>query len=203
MTPRWYFARWLGWFLFTLLGFKVIGRERVPKTGPLIIAANHASYLDPPLVGYAVNRECCFMAKRGLFEGVKFFTWLITFYNAFPITGAQTIRRALWVLERGLALVIFPEGTRGQTGTLLPFHPGVGYLARKVQSPVIPVYLANSHRAISRLILRRYHLTVVIGDPLSPPPPSADRAGDELFVNQLRHAINEIAAPFASQTETR
>jgi len=193
MTPRWYFARWLGFWIAAVLGLKVIGRENVPAAGPLIIASNHASYFDPPLVGYAVNRECFFMAKRGLFETSKFFTWLITFYHAFPITGVETIKRALAVLKRGFALVIFPEGTRGQNGMLLPFHPGVGYLARKVRAPVIPVYIANSRRSLRKLVSRRHRLTVAIGEPIAPPEPSADRSGDERFAGRIRDAIHEMA----------
>ncbi len=193
MTPRWYFARCLSFLLASAVGLKIIGRKNVPRTGPLIIASNHASFLDPPLVGYAVNRECFFMAKSGLFEVSKFFTWLITFYHAFPITGIETIKRALTVLKQGLGLVIFPEGTRGQDGRLLPFHPGVGYLARKVRAPVVPVYLANSRRALGELVSRHYRLTVFIGTPIAPPDPSGDRSGDELFARRIRDAINDLA----------
>lgn len=189
MSPKWYLARIALWPVSHLLGVKVIGREKIAKAGPLIVAANHKSYLDPPLVGFAVNRECFFMAKSGLFTVTKFFRWLITTYNAFPITGIGTIRRARDILSAGLVLVIFPEGTRALHEQLLSFHSGVGYLARKFQIPVTPVYIENSHRPLKKLILRQYCLRVVIGEAIAPPPLTGAIESDESFALKIRDRI--------------
>ncbi|MEO0225396.1 MAG: lysophospholipid acyltransferase family protein [candidate division WOR-3 bacterium] len=193
MSPKWFLSRLIARILAPVIGLKVIGAEKVKRTGPLIIASNHKSYLDPPLVGYATRRECFFMAKSGLFEVSKFFTWLIKFYNAFPITGLSTIKRAVHILNHGQALVIFPEGTRANGGEVLPFHPGVGYLARKCQAPVVPVYIENSRRPIIDLLMRRYRLKISFGDTLPPPARSSPREFDLTFANQIREAILKLS----------
>jgi len=193
MSPKWYFSRWLARLLAPIVGLKIVGREKVIKKGPLIIAANHTSYLDPPLVGYAVDRECFFMAKLGLFKVSKFFAWLIKFYNAFPIVGIETIRRAIAILNRGQTLVIFPEGTRSANEQLLPFHPGVSFLSRKCRAPVIPVYIENSRKPFLQIIKRRYRLKITIGTAITPPLSSSSRDADDRFVNQIRDALLSLS----------
>ncbi len=189
MSPKWYIAKLAGWPLGLLLGVQVIGKANVPKKGPLIVAANHRSFLDPPLVGFVLGRECFFMAKKPLFEIKKFFTWLITFYNALPVAGIETIRKARLVLEYGFALVIFPEGTRAKTDEMLSFHSGVGFMARKFQVPVLPVYIENSHKPIWQLLVRYRCLRVIIGKLIEPPPSVGSRESEEAFLADLREKI--------------
>jgi 1-acyl-sn-glycerol-3-phosphate acyltransferase len=108
MPIKW-FIPWL--FAFPLLkiltGIKINGSMQ--KKGPCIVACNHASALDPPVIGITACREVYFLAKIGLFNLSKFFTWLIRAYNAIPVTGIQGLRTAVRLLKKGKAVVIFPE----------------------------------------------------------------------------------------------
>jgi len=122
---------------------RVVHPERLPMTGPLLIAANHQSYLDPPLIGsFARRRPLSFIAKAGLFNFGPF-GWLIRSLNSVPIredsgdTGA--IKEVLRRLEAGHAVLIFPEGTRSPDGAMHEFKRGVALLVKRAKCPVIPV----------------------------------------------------------------
>ena len=110
----------IGWLLALglarlLWGFRVTGRERVPRSGPVVVASNHISNWDPLLVGLACPREVHFLAKRELFEN-RAFAALIRAYNAIPLDRDGSDRKALRLARRilgdGRALLMFPEGTR-------------------------------------------------------------------------------------------
>jgi 1-acyl-sn-glycerol-3-phosphate acyltransferase len=130
--------------LFSLFGGRALHLERVPAEGPLLIAANHQSFLDPPLVGsFITQRQVAFVARSGLFRN-RFFGWFISALNALPIredgqndTGA--IKAALSILANGHALVIFPEGARTSDGALHTFKRGTALLLKRAKCPVIPV----------------------------------------------------------------
>lgn len=145
---------------------RVIGREHVPPQGGLILASNHASLADPPLVATAILRPVFFMAKQELFD-IPGLGWLIRQLNAFPIRRMErdvgAFRMAQQVLTRGKVLILFPEGTRQKSGELGRARAGVGMLAIRTGCPVVPVYVHNARR-IGRLA----RLSVVFGAPLSP-----------------------------------
>ncbi|MBS4015930.1 MAG: 1-acyl-sn-glycerol-3-phosphate acyltransferase [Candidatus Latescibacteria bacterium] len=126
-----------------LLGFRVIGQANVLKNSGQILVSNHRSHLDPFLVGLASGQETYFMAKQELFKISRFFTWLIKFFNAIPLDRDERAKSALDqcsnFLQQKKPVVIFPEGTRNKYDSLLPFKPGVGFLAITNQVPVIPV----------------------------------------------------------------
>ena len=132
-----------------LTGWEVRGRERVPKTGALIIASNHVSYADPPMVGAATARELHFLAKQELFR-VPLFGALIGSVNAIPIRRGMAdltgMARALEVLKQGRALLMFPEGTRARDGELHPARPGIGMLAVASDAVIQPAYISGSDR---------------------------------------------------------
>jgi 1-acyl-sn-glycerol-3-phosphate acyltransferase len=124
----------------TILGARVYNRERVPEKGAVLIAFNHMSFVDPPLMGHAVKRECWFLAKEELFGQSRFFRWLITWLNAIPIKRGKAydialFRRVKWLIGKGQAIILFPEGTRSLRGEFLPFHSGVGMLALRYGVP--------------------------------------------------------------------
>lgn len=165
----WYVANALAWLV---LGLEVRGREKVPRRGGVLLASNHLSYVDAPLVATAAPRELFFLAKEGLFEQSRFFTWLISSLNAIPIKGRSgghgALRESSRLLQEGRAVIIFPEGTRSLTGVLLPAKSGVGFLVMKNSVPVVPVRIEGSAASVGRLILRRDRLRVTFGDPVSP-----------------------------------
>ena len=153
-------------------GLRSRGREHVPAAGPVLFVANHASFLDPPLVGSASPRPLSFLAKAELF-GIPLFGGLIRRLNAHPLrregADAGALRTALRVLRSGGALLVFPEGTRGEEGKLGPAKVGAGMLAVLGGAPVIPVYISGSGRAWprGRRFPRPARVTVTFGPPLS------------------------------------
>ncbi len=191
MGVKWFFS-WI--LLFPLLklmtGFVVSGS--VPRKGPLIIASNHTSFLDPPVLGIVVCREVYFLAKPGLFKVSRLFAWLIKTYNALSLEGTKGLRKAIRLMKKGKAVVIFPEGTRSRKGVLLPFQSGVGYLAINFNIPVVPVYIENSNRNFFSLILRLYRLKIKFGKPLYPDGYKKSREDFEDFTEKIRNAILEL-----------
>ena len=158
-------------FARTLLDFHVEGLERIPRKGPLIVACNHISFWDPPLVGAHLPREMHFVAKAELFHN-PLFGALIRSYNSIPIQrGAQAragLRGAEEVLSAGGAVLIFPEGTRNKSGELLPPRAGVGRLAAVTRTPVAPACITGSNQ-IRRSMRRRVPIRITFGSPMMPP----------------------------------
>src|SRR5687768_9561219 len=157
---------------FSLYGsWELIGRHNIPESGPVIIAPNHISYLDPPLVGAAVPRASVFMARHDLWDN-KVLNWLLPYLGAFPVhrghPDRNAIRRALDELARGKVLIIFPEGTRSPDGNLQPGEPGVALIVQKSNAPVIPTAVIGSNQMMTpgESGIRRAHLKVIFGPPL-------------------------------------
>jgi len=159
---RW-LAYWIIWCLVRssiriLFGFKIIGSENIPKEEPFILAVNHQSYVDPPVVAVAVPRIMHFFAKYELFH--KFFLGrLITLLNAIPVhRGAydpQAINRSLEVLSGGGGLIFFPEGTRGNGREFLKPKPGIGLIAKLAEVPVVPAFLYRTDRLLRAFFARK------------------------------------------------
>src|SRR5919108_1611616 len=144
---------WLGRLLIkpaVLVYFRVrrLGTEHVPEGG-VILASNHRSFLDPFVIGCCIGRPIYFVAKRELFKN-PILGWLLNCLGAFPIRRGQSdeesMATALALLERGQAIVIFPEGTRIRTGSLARPKRGVGRLALQSGKPVVPIAVTNSER---------------------------------------------------------
>lgn len=150
-----------------LTGWEVRGRERVPKTGALIIASNHISYADPPMVGAATRRELHFLAKQELFK-VPVLGAVIASVNTIPIRRGMAdltgMSRAIEVLKRGQGLLVFPEGTRSRDGELHAARPGIGMLAVAGDAVILPVYISGSDRP-GRWLTRRTRVRVWFGVP--------------------------------------
>jgi len=149
-----------------LNGWEVRGREHVPREGALIVAPNHISFWDPPLVGAAAKRELHFLAKEELFR-TPVLGPLIRGYNAIPIRrGMADLRgltRAIEVLKGGDALLVFPEGSRMRDGQLHPARPGVGLLAVSGDASIVPAYVSGTNRP-RRWMLRREKVRIWFGE---------------------------------------
>ncbi len=145
-------------FIFHIIyKITVTGRENIPKEkGGYIIASNHVSNLDPPMVGIVFRGKYTFMAKDELFHVNPFFTWLITRLGAFPVKrGAKdlaVIDKALESLKKGRIFVIFPEGTRSKTGELGKPKSGVAITAIKAAAPVVPVFVKYGKKRFRRRV---------------------------------------------------
>jgi 1-acyl-sn-glycerol-3-phosphate acyltransferase len=191
MRPVWLISWVLTFPLFKLLtGVEIVGR--IPKKGPLIIASNHKSFLDPPLVAYTAFREVFFLAKPNLFALSKFFAWLIRTYNAVSIAGTEGLRTAVRLLKQGKVVVIFPEGTRLKTEGMLPFNPGMSYLAITYDIPVVPVYITNSNKSVGSLLLRMTTLRIKFGTPVQPSGYNKTKEDFERFAVRLREEVMNL-----------
>jgi 1-acyl-sn-glycerol-3-phosphate acyltransferase len=125
---------------------EVFGREHFIE-GRAILAPNHASYFDPPLVGVSWPEEVAFLARKSLFK-FPFFGMLIRRLNAFPVSGSAedlgSIKLICRLLNENKKVVIFPEGRRTEDGSLGDVKPGIAMLAFRCRAPIIPVYIGGS-----------------------------------------------------------
>jgi len=147
----------------------VRGRERVPASGGLVVASNHSSFWDPPILAVALPRETHFLAKEELFR-VFGFGSLIASVNAIPIRRGVAdlggISRALDVLRSGGCLIVFPEGGRMKDGQLHRAKPGLGLIVAHARVPVLPVHVTGSNH-IRRCLARKERVQVRFGRPLA------------------------------------
>lgn len=132
-----------------LTGWDVRGRHHIPRQGGVIVASNHISFWDPPLIGAAAPRELHFLTKEDLF-GMPVVGTLIRSMNAIPIRRGVAdltgMSRAMDRLRDGAALLMFPEGSRMQDGGSHPARPGVGMMAVNADVPIVPCCISGSDR---------------------------------------------------------
>lgn len=180
-----------------LFRLEVRGTEHIPRSGPTLIVANHSSMLDPPIVGAAAPRPLHFLAKGELFS-IPLFGRLIFAVHARPIrregSDPGALRTALRVLEAGHALLIFPEGTRGEEGTLREGRPGAGMLALLSRAPVVPAYVEGTGKVLprGRWVPRWGKIRVSFGPPLFPARQEA-RTQKEQYHEATRQMMAAIA----------
>jgi 1-acyl-sn-glycerol-3-phosphate acyltransferase len=168
---------WLGRSFFRVLfatyfRWRVYGADHVPRTGGVILASNHASYLDPPLVGAGLPRDLNYLARESLFRfpvmGAVLRSW-----NSVPVDrsggGAAGLRMILDRLLEGGGIILFPEGTRTVDGQLQPARSGIGLTVVKSTAPVVPVRVLGTFEAYGRRhkIPRFRRVSVVYGRPLA------------------------------------
>ena len=143
----------------------VEGAAYVPDTGGLLVAANHLSYWDPPVLAHVLGREVHFLAKEELFR-VPVFGSLIRSLNAIPVRRSMAdlkgIQEAIAAVKGGGCLLIFPEGSRSRTGEFLRARPGVGMLWSHTRVPILPACLAGTNR-VRRWAVRREEVRVRFG----------------------------------------
>jgi 1-acyl-sn-glycerol-3-phosphate acyltransferase len=143
---------WLVWVTVRLLAtvlwrLRVSGGPHIPKTGGVLIAANHASYLDIPILGCGMFRRAWFMGRTDLFSGPA--AWLMRHMGWIPIRRERVDRtafeEAIRRVKAGQAVVIYPEGGRSEDGRLQPGKPGVGIIVAATDCPVVPAYLGGTY----------------------------------------------------------
>ncbi len=183
-------------------GCRIEGLENIPSEGPVILVANHISYLDPPLMGAAVERPVYFMAKAELFRN-RLIAKILHRFNAFPVErGAadrKAIRRSLEVLSEGNVLVMFPEGTRSRTGELLPGQSGVAMLALRSRATVIPAGISGTSKED-----RKLHPPTgrpIIALHFGPPVPLDDLYEAEDRRGAMREAVDRVMKAIRNQVK--
>ena len=184
-------------FIPTFGSIRVLGQEHVPRTGPLIIVANHQSNADPPVMVYAVPRPIFFMAKRSLFWG-PVLSYLFRSVHVYPVDrdgrDMDALRWAQRTLDSGKALLVFPEGTRSPGG-LRRATDGLAYLALSSGAPVLPVAITGTEhiRGMFRIAFHFQRLHVTIGEPFL-----LQRSEGRLDRTQLQAATGEVMARIAA-----
>ncbi len=171
------FSYRLGWLFFrawyaTYFRWRVFNPERVPETGAVILASNHASFLDPPLVGAGLKRGINYLARESLFRfpGIGA---LLRSWSAVPVDrdggGAAGLRAILDRLLAGGGIILFPEGTRTRDGNLQPARSGIGLVVIKSAAPVVPVHVFGTYAAYGRHIKfpRPKRIVVKYGQPMN------------------------------------
>jgi 1-acyl-sn-glycerol-3-phosphate acyltransferase len=156
---------------FFLVYFRMqrIGREHLPRSGPLLLASNHRSFLDPFLIGMLLRRPVYYFAKRELFER-RWQAWVLNALGAFPVDRGAGDREAMdtarAILARGDCVVVFPEGTRVRPGPLGKPRRGVGRLALESGAPVAPVAVIGTEDVRRGWRIRPRKVRIRVGAPL-------------------------------------
>jgi 1-acyl-sn-glycerol-3-phosphate acyltransferase len=140
-----YFFTAIIFYLFCSLRHR--GARYMPRSGPVILVANHQSFWDPMIVGLVAARPLSYIARKSLFKN-QFFAWLMTQLGGRPIDqdGSATagIKTAIQLLKEGHAVVIFPEGNRTEDGAIQEMKPGLSLVLKKAPAPVVPVGIAGA-----------------------------------------------------------
>ena len=195
----------------TWFRIRLEGEEHIPEVGPVILASNHRSNMDPVLLASAVRRPVVFMAKAELFVGPL--GWIMRWIGQFPVRRGgidrEALRRTDAVLARGSMLGLFPEGTRGD-GRFASVHPGLAYIVVRQQCPVVPVAIFGTERVRRRFGWLPFAspVRIVAGPAIDLPQSTGDRAGRRAASELLQKRLQEFlavagGAPVAQSTSSQ
>lgn len=195
---------WVGYYLTKILGriffrLRVIHRERMLNHGPVILAANHQSFADPPLVGSVSDRAVYFLARRSLLKG-WFMGWILPKVNVIPVdseTGRDrtALKALIRILRAGQGTVVFPEGQRTPDGKLQPAQPGLGLVIAKTLAPVVPMRIFGAYDAwpIHEKWPRPGRITIVVGEPIFFTEGDVAAGGKEVYQQLSQRVMDAIA----------
>lgn len=189
----WVLVRAVAWLCFR---FRVIGT--VPKRGGLLVAANHASYFDIPLLGCGMSRRAWYLGRSDLFmPGVKgILQWLGWIPLKLGRLDRKAFERAVALIKAGKVVVIFPEGTRSLDGRLREAKAGLGMIVAQTSCSVVPAYLKGTFEVLPAGAKRpRFHpVSVSFGEPLSFAPPAGNGESKKFYREVSRTVMERIAA---------
>jgi 1-acyl-sn-glycerol-3-phosphate acyltransferase len=194
---------WCLWFLFYVLGrlffrYRAIGHEHIPKEGGVLVAANHASFLDIPLLGCGIPRRVAFLGREDLFP-VPGLNRILQWLGWIPIRHDRLSRagfaRAVQLIKKGHVVVIYPEGTRTRDGHLRAGKPGIGTIVAETGCPVVPAYIKGTYEAlpIDSFRLRFHPVEVTYGKPIDFSADAQHLAGKEFYRHVTRAVMAHIA----------
>jgi len=205
MTPFYGFFHYLSWNVYQMwFRGEVVGTENFPTDGPFLIASNHASHLDPPVVGSQVARQMRFFARKSLWNS-RIASWWLDKVETIPVERDSgdigAIKRVIQALRENRSVVLFPEGTRTPDGHLQKAKAGVGMMACKTGVPVVPCRVYGSFAAFGKGMAFPHlgnPITIVFGPPISPDDydnPSSGKARYEVAAQRIMACIAAIAEP--------
>ena len=176
--------------------FRTSGTENLPP-GPLILAPNHASYLDPPATGCGLFRVTYYLARHTLFKP-PIASWLLPSIGSIPVNqnspGPSSLKNIFEVFKNKGTLVLFPEGQRTFDGNLRKAEPGIGMIAARANVPVVPVHIIGSREAMPRN--GRWHpfrpIRVVYGKPMRFTGDPKNREDFQKFADEIMSAISKL-----------
>lgn len=196
-TIYWFFWMPLRALARAFFGYRVIGKEKLVEEGGVLIASNHESYFDPPLIGFAYDRAVFYLARKTLFRGPA--AWLYPRLNAVPVNQEEpdmsSLKRIIKTLRSGERVVVFPEGARTPDGELQAAAAGVGLIAAKSRAIIQPVRIFGARECLPRGSSRvRFHpITLVIGDPIELTPAELKARGRDEYQAISDRIMAEIA----------
>jgi 1-acyl-sn-glycerol-3-phosphate acyltransferase len=176
--------------------FRTSGADSLPP-GPLILAPNHASYLDPPATGCGLFRVTYYLARHTLFKP-PIASWLLPSIGSIPVNqnspGPSSLKNIFEVFKNKGTLVLFPEGQRTYDGNLRKAEPGVGMIAARANVPVVPVHIIGSREAMPRN--GSWHpfrpIRVVYGKPMRFSGDPKSREDFQKFADEIMSAIAKL-----------
>lgn len=191
------FFKAIFWIIFkSFFRLEVRGVKNVPRIGGVIVAANHSSYLDPPVIGVALKRQATYMAREGLFKIPLLKNFVSAF--SFPVKRGRprpsTIKEAIQRLKRGELIVMFPEGGRSQDGTLLDPKRGVGLIATIGRVPIVPALIRGTEKALpaGARFIRPAKIRVVFGKPIVVGTGETDKDFQERVARDIMREITRL-----------
>ena len=202
----WYtISKILAWSLFN---FRVIHRERLIEHGPVILASNHQSYFDPPLIGICSNRAVHYLARKTLLT-IPLLGPLLPEINVITVdrdgNDMSALKKIIRLVRSGNGVVLFPEGTRSLDGKLQPGKSGVGLIIAKTRAPVQPMRIFGSYEAFPKQSEKIFlsPISVVVGEPIrftdeeldAKNHGGDDRALYQYLSDRVMAAIAELESP--------
>lgn len=196
---------WVCYHIIKLIGriffrLRYVHRERMINHGPVILAANHQSFLDPPLAGSTSDRAIYFLARKTLLDG-PFLGWLLPKLNVVPVdseTGKDrtALKALIRILKAGEGTLVFPEGQRSPDGKLQPAQPGLGLVIAKTLAPVVPMRIFGAFEAwpIHEKWPRPGRVTVVVGEPIYFTAQEVEAGGKDVYARLSQRVLDAIAA---------